>query len=289
MNQELVDFSLLHDDSDSRRALVRAKISNLSKSDLSFPKIKQYEFSMQSVSDWLDGKYTVPLVVLKNPNKLFKRTEYFCCGKSNKKVKFTVNYSLAYFLGVVFGDGHIIGSFRPSKERRFGVVIQKLRSDYSEFYLPNLIHNIFSVKPKIFLWKRKNELVSININSKVIYRIFTNLFNFSHGKKSDKVIDRLKDFDYEFKKHFIAGFFDTDGGRASTSIALCNSSKKAIDFVKTFLDAEEITYKIYSQSKGIHKWYILYIIKKDKNKLFGLLDLKNERKFAADGARSHDL
>ena len=289
MNQELVDFSLLHDDSDSKRTLIRAKISNLSKSDLSLPKLKQYAFSMQSVSDWLDGKYPVPLAVLKNPNKLVKRIEYFSCGKSNKKVKFSVNYQLAYFLGVVFGDGHIIGSFRPSKERRFGVVIQKLRSDYSEFYLPNLIYNVFSVKPKIFIWKRKSEIVSININSKVISRIFTNLFEFSHGKKSDKVIDRLCDFDYEFKKHFIAGFFDTDGGRASTSIALCNSSKKAIDFVKTFLDAEEITSKIYSQSKGIHKWHILYIIKKDKNKLLGFLDLKNKRKFAAEGTRTPDL
>ena len=125
--------------------------------------------------------------------------------------------------------------------------------------------------------------MSININSKVVSRLFTNIFDFSHGKKSDKVIDRLNDFDYEFKKHFIADFFDTDGGRASTSIALCNSSKKAIDFVKTFLDAEKITSKIYSQSKDRHTWHILYIVKKDKNKLFNLLNLKNKRKYAAGG------
>lgn len=281
MNTAYLDLSLLTTDSDTRVNFIHAKIKRLSKKDLDLDVIGKLAYSKNSIADWLKGRHPVPLPVLKNPNNIANRIEYLCLRASKARVLLPIcNKKLAYFLGVVFGDGHIANSVRSSGYRRFKVVIQKGRSDYSEFVIPKIIENVFGIRPRLFFSKRKSELITVSINSKIVSRFFTQLFNFTYGKKSDRVIDSIKTLSPELQFYFIAGLFDTDGGISGDSFAFCNSSKKTTRFVEDFLNLKNIETRFYKQSKGRFKWYQVRIPRSNKNKFLLTFPLKNKRKFA---------
>jgi len=263
----LIDLNLLNDVSDSRFTFIHAKMRRISKRDLNLAKVAFYGFSKDSLNDWLALRYPIPLIVLKNPNSLANRIDCLCIRASNSKVSIPrFDKDLAYFLGVMFGDGHIVGSFRNQGYRRFALVIQKKRTNYSEFVIPSIIEKIFGVKPKLFFWERKSKLITIKVSSKIVSRFFTNLFNFSYGKKSDQVIDFIKKLPKNLHLYFVAGLFDTDGGVSGNSFAFCNSSKKTALFVQAFLEKQKIKTRFYSQRKGSFKWYQVRIPKVDKLK-----------------------
>ena len=220
----------------------------------------------------------------KIPNGTAKRMGYLCLRASKAKVKVPkLDSALAYFLGVIFGDGHIAYSKRKKGYLRFRVAIQKKRTKYSEFFLPPLINAIFGITPRIYFTKRKSELITILINSKIVSRFFTNLFHFSSGKKSDIVIDFIKKLPQELQLFFVAGLFDTDGGVSGSSFAFCNSSKKTALFVRSFLSKIKIETKFYPQSKNEFKWYLVYVCGKHKNDFLQKLPLKNGSKYASGG------
>lgn len=269
---------MLNDISDSKFTFIHAKVKCLSLLDINLKKAKIFGYSDDSIQGWLKAKYPVPLILLKNPSAMAYRIDYLCMRASNSKVMVPkLDSKLAYFLGVVFGDGHIAGFIRKKGYRQFRIVIQKKRTNFSEFILPPLIETLFGVKPKLFFWKRKSELITISINSKVVSRLFTNLFRFSYGKKSDKTIDFIQGLPVELQRHFVAGLFDTDGGRSAGSFSFCNSSKKTALFVKSFLEKQKIKTRFYSQAKGACKWYQVRVPKIDKIKFLGVLPLKKRK------------
>ncbi len=284
MGVNLIDLNLLNDSSDSKFGFIRAKIPTISEEDIDLAKVNKLGFSKDSFSDWLALRYPVPLRVLKTPNALGNRIKCLCIRASNSKISVPkFDKDLVYFLGVMFGDGHVVGSIRKKGYRRFALVIQKKRTIYSEFVIPSIIEKIFGVKPKTSFWKRKSELITIKISSKIVSRFFTNNFDFSYGKKSDEVIDFVKKIPKELHLYFVAGLFDTDGGVSGNSFAFCNSSKKTALFVKEFLEKQKIKTRFYPQKKGPFRWYLVFIPASDKFKFLKAMPLKNESKYAGGG------
>lgn len=274
------DPNLLVDESDSKETGLHLKIKDFSLNDLDLNKAKTLGYWNSTITGWLSGKHTVPLELIRNSAAIGPRILHANYKSSKFKVKFPkLDEKLFYFAGVVLGDGHISGVIRSQGYRRYKVQIQKLRTNFSEFYLPNLIDEIFGVKPKIYFWKKKSELVNINANSKIVSRVLTNVFGFSYGKKTDTPIDFVQKFPDNLQLQFIAGLWDTDGGKSGKTFAFCNSSKKMVLYVKDFMEKNYIETKFYEQHKGPFTWYLLFVRTRDTEKFLNLFPLKNARKY----------
>jgi len=284
MNSVPMDLSVLNNPADSRYTAIHAKVNGLIMENVDLAKLGDYGYSKDSLSDWLKGRHPVPLRVLKDVSALEDQIEYLSVRSSSLKIKIPkLDEKLAYFLGVIFGDGHVSGSVRKKGYRIYRVVIQKKRTNYSEFVIPTLIESIFGDKPNIFFWKRKSELITITLNSKVISRFFTNIFNFKRGKKSDQVFDFIENLPAELQLAFVIGLFDTDGGRSGSSFAFCNSSYRAALFVKTMLGQKGVKTRLYHQTKNDSEWYLVRIPIAYKKKFLDSFSLKNKNKFATGG------
>ncbi len=278
------DISLLNDKSDSKHTSLHAEIVNLTQEDIDLKKALNLGYSLSSVEDWIKQRHSVPINVLNNIDSISPQVKFLNYRGSKIKVKLPeLDNNLFYFAGVVFGDGHVSGVIRPKGYRSYRVKIEKSKSDFSQYFISQLIEELFGFKPRIYFWKRKSELVNIIVNSKVVSRILTNVFGFSYGKKSDKVIDFVKQFPEELQLYFITGLLDTDGGISASSFSFCNSSKKTVLFVKDFMEKQNLATKFYEQSKENFKWYQVRIPLKDKNKFLKTFPLKNKRKYAGGG------
>ncbi len=281
MIDDIIDLSLLDDKSDTKSTFLHAKIDNLSLADIDSTKADLYNYSADSASGWLKGRHTVPIRILRNPNSMKDKIKYLCFRASLHKVKLPkLDYKLSYFLGVIFGDGHVRNSFRKRGYRYFEIAIQKKRTHYSEVILPMLIESIFGIRPRKHIRKNDKNIITLSINSKIVSRLLTNIFSFSYGKKTAKTIDIIKKLPRDLQLGFVAGLFDTDGGVCWNSYSFCNSSKKTVLFVRDILSKENILTKLYPQKKGKFRWYQVYIIKRDKEKFLKLLSLKNKSKYA---------
>ena len=262
---------------------LRAVIPGLKEEDLDEEKIRSIGYPKDVVSEWLSGKYSVPLNALRTGFD-FNKIKFLQVRGSKGKIKVPeFGSDFAYFLGVVLGDGHVKGSFRKEGYRRYLVTIKKKRTQYSEFVLPELIEKLFGVKPRIYFSWRKSEIISINLNSKVISEILTKLFDFAMGKKNDLVIAKAEEWPEDIKRHFVAGLFDTDGGVSSNSYAFCSSLERISRFVLDFLTQNGIECSVYRQHKGDFSWTLVYVKAKSKEKFLRLLPLKNSSKYGCLG------
>lgn len=287
------DLNLLSEKSDSRHTAVHLKVSGLCREDIDFGKVSSLGYSKSTVKGWLSQTHSVPITVLKNPNSLCNRVLFLNSKASKQNVKLPViDEKLLYFVGVVYGDGHISPTIRKrattQSYRQCRVVIQKGVSKYSEYYLPSVIEEIFSIKPKLYFRTRISRLISITINSKIVSRIFTNVFHFVHGKKSDAVIDFIRQFPDNLQLAFITGLLDTDGGKSGDSFAFCSSSEKTALYVKDFFEQKLLPTKLYYQQYGKYSWYQVRIPIRGKAKFLETFPLKNERKYAGERIRTAD-
>ena len=268
------------DSADSRQTCLHLKISGISGSDIDMEKVKQFGYSEYSVRRWLAGRHTVPIIVLKNSSMRGSRIDYVNFKHSKFKVKLPkMDEKLFYFAGIVLGDGNVCGSIRASGHRRFRIKIEKLRTKFSEFCLPKLIEEVFGFKPPMYFWKKKSETVEIDINSKIVSRILTNVFGFSYGKKIDKPVDFVLQFPERLQLYFIAGLLDTDGGYSGKTFAFCNSSKKMVLYVKNFMEKRNIPTRFYAQKKGPFEWFLLFVPARSRQRFLETFPLMNERKY----------
>lgn len=265
---------------DSRFSLIRADIKGLVPGDLDFLEISKYNFSKNTINDWLSGRYPIPICFI-NDKLSPRRIRYLCLRAGKNKIKFPkFDNDFFYFVGVIFGDGCVRDSMRKKGYRYYLIVLDNEINFYSKIYLPNLIDKIFGIRPNIRFFKRKKKLIHLEICSKVIVRIFTNFLKFAYGKKKDDVIEYIVTLPDDLQKSFIAGLFDTDGGRSWNSYSLGNNSLKMINFVRGFLESHNISTKLYKQIYTTSIYYHLRIDPRDKNRFFALIPVKNKSKFS---------
>jgi len=273
-----MDCFKLHSNSDSKHELIRAWVSNLEQKEISDKRVSDYGFSKESKSCWLRQQRPVPIVVLENVNS--SRITGLCvrAGKNICKPP-ALTPELAYLAGVILGDGHVKNYLHPTGYPQHVIIIEKMRTPYTESYLPQLIKAVFGIRPRVYTHKRKSELVRISVASKIICRVFTKLLGFSVGKKDDAPVIIAEKWPDELKLQFLAGLFDTDGGKSGNSYSLGNTSRRMIDFAKRLLEKNHIKTRIYTQTFPTSDYWHLYVTQESKTAFQKLVPVRNRRKF----------
>lgn len=187
---------------------------------------------------------------------------------------------LSYLAGVISGDGHIkkgIKHIGKDYSKDYGIMIYSNNNSFLEYVLlliKRKVKTITTIKPG----KRS---YYISIRNKELHNVLSNIIGIPTGKKSDIIkIPKIIKNNKEYLKHFIAGFFDTDGGFKGNSIGFCSASNQIIDELITYL----IRFKINSsKDKWINKkynkeYYALKIRKVDIAKFIETIPLKNKEK-----------
>lgn len=127
------------------------------------------------------------------------------------RIPFKLNKSLACFIGIVIGDGHL------TKDRKRIMIV------LTDFRLVNqisdLIYDLFRIRPHIYFHidKRENRkpLKFIQIDNALIYNLLKEIYFIPSGKKSDivRIPFQVINSSSLIKKSFLIGFFAADGGK----------------------------------------------------------------------------
>lgn len=120
-----------------------------------------------------------------------------------------LNNELAYFIGLLIGDGftnkygsHYLTQFVGHKQEK----------KYYENIICEFVKRRFNLIPRI---KEPNEgnFIRVNIYSKDLFVLLTKKFNVPHGRKSRtvKIPKRILESDKEILLPFLAGIYDAEG------------------------------------------------------------------------------
>ncbi len=198
---------------------------------------------------WVDGRANFPLrVFIKScrPHKLalnlLNEARFSAKGVSSDfrlKLPLKINEDLAYFLGVLAGDGYMR---EPKMGQRGGWTIQMHEDDFEyqvNVYAP-LVERLFGCLPKLYRTKRKDGRRNFysSLNSVIAVLYLTKVFNIKSGYKVDKVT--IPSFIYKnknprLKLAFIRGLFDTDGTVTSGVVKFSTVSRILYSQVRKIL------------------------------------------------------
>jgi len=194
---------------------------------------------------------------------------------------------LAYLLGAIYGDGYISNSYKskisPFKDYKIGIENTNIE------YIERIIYPIFkkytntNAKIRYLHINNKQPSAKLDVRNKALYEFFTNEIKTFKGKKlrGTKIPRIIKNTHTEFKKEFIAGFFDTDGGFRGKVIGITTKCK---DFQEFFIRTlKENNIKV-SKEKWFNKRYQKYYygVRIRKNNIDTFLKtfrLRNKQKF----------
>lgn len=135
------------------------------------------------------------------------QNDFICTKKTRIKIP-EICEKVAYFAGVVAGDGNL-----NKCKRKLGGYYYRVnvvgRKEYME-QLSGLIRDLFHYQPRIHRDKRKKNCYAININCAAVYFFFIEL-GFQSGKKRNLHVPSLIANDAFLFKHYMHGLIDTDG------------------------------------------------------------------------------
>jgi intein/homing endonuclease len=119
-----------------------------------------------------------------------------------------INNKVAYFTGVITGDGSI-----TKCKRKVGGYCYRIQIvGYKEYmgYLTTLTRDLFNYQPRILKDKRKKHCYLINIYSAAIFVYFVKL-GLPVGKKRTLSVPKIIANNPTLFKHYMLGLIDTDG------------------------------------------------------------------------------
>ncbi len=156
---------------------------------------------------------------------------------------------LAEFFGILTGDGYINQYVLP--KRKVSVIEvtgnKEKDFDYMKNYVSELIKSLFNLSPKIYLRESQNT-IRVIIYSKEVFNTIKEI-GFPLGEKGEINVPEWVVKDEMLFRHFIKGFFDTDGhltlknkeGKKYPVIGLSSKSKTLLEQMKKFLDSLSIS------------------------------------------------
>lgn len=183
-------------------------------------------------------------------------------GGRTVTVSLKLTPGMAYFVGLVLGDGHLT---KVKYKIIFEVANRNLANRFSD-----VVAKIFSTKIKYSLVhdNRPNKKLRyrFELNSKPIHKLLTDVFQVPSGKKSDIIfVPRIiKDSEPEFKTAFLRGVFETEGGKRSHGFGISTASRTFRDDVVSIL--KEFGVSCYTEqwyNKAYEKHYFGLIFKQD--------------------------
>ncbi len=242
---------------------------------------------------WIDGRANFPLRAFleayNQVNALAVLKEARFCAKgvcSNFRVKlpFELNEELAYFLGVLAGDGYLK---EPKAHQRGGWTVEMCEDDYDfqvGVYRP-IVERLFGCTPKLYLNKRKygrNNLYS-RINSMIMVFYLTRALGMISGSKAHVVETPsfiYKNKDLRLTLAFISGLFDTDGTVTSGRVKFSTVSKRLFHQIKRILSKADIHHSsnIWLKNNRSRLLYTVRISNRSLEKFNKLIGFRNNRK-----------
>lgn len=167
-----------------------------------------------------------------------------------------INKDLAYFIGIVLSDGHIV----YKKGIRYAV---KVYTSYKaeKYVLTLLIKNLFNYNPTIRIRKygfNKLPNYEIIISSKILVEFFKNELQIPSGRKSHKIrVPKIFFTHMELFYDLLRGIIDGDGSISSKGVDIYSSSKIFLLDLKNILTKLKIkTYDIKKYSGHVYEFII---------------------------------
>lgn len=168
-----------------------------------------------------------------NKIKEFKNIEGFRAKRSSRIIKLPLKMTndLAYFLGVIVGDGYVKMLKRIKGGFYWEIVVTGIK-DYID-YLARLTKILFNYKPSVTKDKRRENSFILRISSMIIFRYLTRIFGFHPGEKSGNIpeIKFVCDKPILFK-NYLAGLIDTDGYVNKKYASLVQKDKNFLQYIK---------------------------------------------------------
>ena len=198
-----------------------------------------------------------------------------CGSKKQSKVPLKLSADLAYFVGAITGDGYL-----ASANYRFG--IHKANREYLCSVFSPLVYDLFDLKLSLYDSKRSFHMC---VKNKVIWLMLNKIFELPNGKKALKVgvPGIIKKANSEIQKAYLAGLFDTDGGRRGRGYGFTTASKKM--FVGSIRLLKGLGFNPQKDRWVNHKYNREYfgwkISKREEGQFFQQIPLKNTKKFGS--------
>jgi len=145
-----------------------------------------------------------------------------CTKRSRIKIP-EVNEKVAYFTGVITGDGAITTCRRKVGGYLYRIQIVGYRK-YLAYLIP-MLNDLFDYKPNILKDKRKRNCYLINIYSAAIFAYFIKL-GLTAGKKRNLTVPRIIANNPILFKHYMLGLIDTDGNVQNKIVQLKQRDEK---------------------------------------------------------------
>jgi intein/homing endonuclease len=224
-------------------------------------------------------KYSEYILELKSSNKvhiLEDNSEYIIC-KSRKGPSKPIHLpkkltnNLAYFIGVIYGDGWINSEVNRIGLDKGNFIFLK------EVYSP-LLFDLFNLKLRI---TKAHRSWRVCFKNKILWDLLIHVFEISANKsRTSRVPEIIKHSNLEIQKAFLAGLLDTDGGSRGNSFGFTTASKILNEEVIILMKLLDIPVSIDSWfNKKYNSYYYGWRLKKSDCKLLReQIPLKNKKR-----------
>lgn len=187
---------------------------------------------------------------------------------------------LAYVFGLLIGDGSlpVSKSKRPNgkfQERYAIQFICESKIFIDEIYSPTF-KSLFNLSPWVETRVRNGSTLYISrIESKTLY-MYLKKMGFTVGKKA-RIADVPK-MPKKYHSYFLAGLFDTDGGKKGSGFGLCTASEKLAIFCMEQFKKHNIHFHSCPWKYKDHIYHQIYTKKGDMWKILKAFPIKNTSK-----------
>lgn len=216
--------------------------------------------------EWSKGRTPIPLSKLERmlsfcdseaqaniKSRIEAKEHKISCVYSPHKIMFPskINENLAYFAGLILGDGSLAGNSLNQKGNwTVSVVFDDIehRKVFDEISL-----QLFGILPKNRKDKRKNAYYS-TLHSKTLHWILRSFFDMHNGFKANKIsIPKviLESKNRQLKIAILQGLFDSDGTITKVGhVQFGSTSKIIVEQISQMLNELEITHTLATWVKN---------------------------------------
>jgi hypothetical protein len=163
----------------------------------------------------------------------FEGVKGFRAKRSSKIIRLPLEMTadLAYFLGIVIGDGYVKMVKRNKGGYYWDIVITG-EKNYIEL-LAKITNKLFGHRPTVKKDKRREKSYILTISSMIVFRYLTRVFGFHPGKKCGNIprIRFVCDGSFHFR-NYLSGLIDSDGYVSSSYAALIQKDRKFLNYIR---------------------------------------------------------
>ena len=256
-----------------------------------------YCLSRWAFYNWFRGRYPIPLFVLQELLLLWgeicqKLDDEFlvqilrsidslqvASGSNKVKVQTELTDELAYFLGIIIGDGSL-----PNDGRMRFIHLRKGNKEFVTRIYPELVARLFGVEIRT-RYSAKDNTYDSSFGSRIVFRYLTKIFGIPSGSKARivEIPPLIFDSNASIKTSFLRGLFDTDGGISGGKVEFSTSSKRMFEGIKKVL--KEFGFEprpyIHHDKRYDKLHYYLFLRRSETNAFMSIIGSCNPKRISA--------